>query len=269
MKPYIVIDVNNLAHRNWHALANVRGEFTHRTLFGMLRDISFLEEVLGPGRFVFCFDSETNFRKLECPGYKAKRPEPPDRGLLHGEIHDLKTILHNLGFRNCLCHHGFEADDLMAFITQRKGPEETVYLVSSDQDLYQLLADKVLIWDPHKKQTINKASLWVTHGATPGMWLDAKTLAGCPGDNIDGIPGVGMVTALKFLREELKPCKTSDKIILRDQLRCALVRRLVELPYRQEPAPTIKLVPDNLNLAKWKRILAEYKISKFQTPPGG
>ena len=78
-------------------------------------------------------------------------------------------------------------------------------IVSTDQDLWQLLSgDRVTVWNPRTKKMLTEQAFRERWGIGPSQWADVKAIAGCPGDGVPGVPGVGEKTAAKFMAGRLK-----------------------------------------------------------------
>jgi len=142
---------------------------------------------------------ETVFRRDLDPEYKAHRdPAPED---LHIQADRIAQIVEALGvpvFRL----PGFEADDLMATIVEKlRGEDITVYLVSRDKDLDQLLGERVRLFDPVKDEEVDVARMRENKGFGPDQAVEVQTLAGDSTDNVRGVEGVGIKTAAKLIAQ--------------------------------------------------------------------
>jgi 5'-3' exonuclease len=103
-----------------------------------------------------------------------------------------------------------EADDIIAYVCEKITDEEVI-IVSTDRDLVQLLTDNRLFHDGRtgsaeilsESDVIQKYNLipeyWQSH------WLMARAIAGDTSDGIPGIPGIGLNTAIKYVRHLLEP----------------------------------------------------------------
>jgi len=74
-------------------------------------------------------------------------------------------------------------------------------LVTSDKDYYQLLSDKVSMWDVSKEELITEESFKGKYCINPKQHVDVGALMGDSGDNIHGIPGWGDKTSIKAIQE--------------------------------------------------------------------
>lgn len=242
----IIIDCNYIAYTCRFALSEgltYRGNRTE-IIFGFLKEILSLSEHFNSDDFFFCWDSRESERKKLYPSYKANR-RPDDRpqeekeldAIAYKQFDEIRTkVLPDLGFKNIYMLEGYESDDLMAILSkQLPGPN---IVVSNDKDMYQILS-YCSLYSVSKKQLTTKIEFERTFKIKPEEWSEVKALAGCSGDNVEGIPGVGEKTAIKYLKGELNKGKVFTKIeeskTIRDRNRV-----LVSLPFKDMPLPVYK-----------------------------
>ncbi len=262
MTLWLILDVSNLAYRNFHVLPALRfNDVAMAVVFGIFRDILNLQEIHQSDNTVFCFDSRRSARRELFPGYKSNRRKKEltgDERAAHAELHNqvkrLRTkYLPFIGFRNVLVQNGCEADDLIASVClDNLGKGDRAVVVSTDSDLLQLLGDdQVTIWNPATKKPTNGKSFRKQWGIDPTLWADVKALAGCASDGVPGIEGVGEKTAVKFLSGCLKDTTKAYNGIVEGN---DLYRRnleLVRLPF--EGTRQFVLRPDEVTDARWDR----------------
>ena len=183
-------------------------------IYGFLRKLLYLSETMQSNQFIFAWDSkrEDCVRRALYAGYKD-RPNPvkgdDDKEKWERSYKQFSqlqhTVLPALGFRNSFQLKGFEADDIIATITKTYYPEDWggFVIVSSDEDLYQLL-DDCAMYLLSKKKFYTRTHLFEEYGITPTDWGRVKTIAGCSSDVVPGIEGVGAKTAAKFLAGKMK-----------------------------------------------------------------
>ena len=204
----LVLDCNFLCYRSLHTLENLA--FEERkvgVVFGFIKQMISLAEKFKTNQFIFCWDSRQSYRKLISPTYKGNRqrhfsPEEQETyDLGYAQFDELRQeVLPYLGFRNIFHQTGYEADDLIAWVVWRF-PDDTV-IVSSDSDLFQLLHNdrfnSIKIWN---FKTINDEGRFSKDwfGLKPKKWVEVKSIAGCNSDNVAGVPGVGEITAAKYV----------------------------------------------------------------------
>jgi 5'-3' exonuclease len=248
MTPLIVIDVSNLCHRAWHALAG-RGDMPSSpkdVIYSFLLTLGRLQRNFATDRFAFCFDHTVSERRKIFPEYKQKRKElaiaeARQRGILNEQIRALgKVHLPALGFSNIFRARGMESDDLMAAIARSRKQDEII-LVTSDNDMLQCLRKNVSIYSPSTRKLITPDTFMETYGIYPKQWADVKSMAGCQTDGVPGLLGVGELSALKYLRGELK--KTAPQYYWitceKGQKQIEGCLRLVKLPFVGCPVPEI------------------------------
>ena len=195
-----VIDGSSFIYRAYYAirshLSNRQGLPT-KAIFGFTSMLLKLLREWDPRYLVICFDAKgPNFRHRLFEEYKANRPSMPED--LAVQVPYIKEIVRAFGLP-ILEIEGFEADDLIASLVARL--DQPVIIVGGDKDLFPLLSQKVVMWDPMKDELITEEKIRERFGLPPEKLLDVRALAGDSIDNIPGVPGVGEKTALKLVRE--------------------------------------------------------------------
>jgi 5'-3' exonuclease len=156
---------------------------------------------------------------------------------------------------------GFEADDLIAQITKTYHDQKIV-IISTDEDLYQLLSENVSMYSIKKKQLYTEHNLWKDHRIIPKEWGEVKAIAGCTTDCIPGIEHVGEVTACKYITKKLPVSQKTYKAIKDGKSIIERNRKLVVLPL--EGTPSINLESkEKLNLKGFITISQRYGFSSF------
>ena len=152
-----------------------------------------------PNNVVFALDSKNYWRKEIYPQYKEHRKEERRKSVIDFAAFfpvadqfwkDLEETLQNFYFlrvENC------EADDIIAVITRNIKPDCKIINISTDKDMYQLMANKnYQQYDPVKKKIIRAIN--------PNMELNVKILTGDKSDNIPAVkPRTGVATAKKII----------------------------------------------------------------------
>jgi len=137
------------------------------------------------------FDIKTQtFKESQYGGYKANRAEMP--GDLVQQIPNIRRALE--GYRIPILQlEGYEADDVIGTLARKAAEEShTVYVVSSDKDMLQLVNDKVCVLNPPKDNLIcDAAKVEEILGVPPSKVVDVMALRGDSVDNIPGAPGIG------------------------------------------------------------------------------
>lgn len=246
MKPTLVVDSSYLCYRSMFTIGDL--SFADKgtgVIFGFLRQIQELAVRFKYPQFIFTWDSKKSFRRDVYPEYKRKdkslTPEMAELlDIAKPQFPVIRTqVLPRLGFNNNLIQAGLEADDMIAIAI--RGIPEISTIVSADNDLYQLLDANTSMWNIKDKRLYTKEDFVKEWGCPPQWWPVVKAIAGCDGDNVKGIPGVGYPTAIKYLKKELVKGKKFEAIQAGDELR----NRNYDLVYLPHPKTRpVELLPD-------------------------
>jgi len=137
------------------------------------------------------FDIKTQtFKESQYGGYKANRTEMP--GDLVQQIPYIRRALE--GYRIPILQlEGYEADDVIGTLARKAAAESySVFVVSSDKDMLQLVNDRVCVLNPPKDNLIcDAAKVEEILGVPPSKVVDVMALRGDSVDNIPGAPGIG------------------------------------------------------------------------------
>ena len=216
-------------------------------------------------RFIFCWDSETSLRKQLYPEYKAKRKhdEETEQYIEFFAVIQ-KEILPRIGFTNNLCIDGYEADDIIASIAKNENKMPLV-IYSEDSDLYQCLKPNVCMMSVKRASCEAKPSIMtpsrfvdmadVFGGVETSQWADVKAIAGCKTDNVEGIRGVGYITAAKYLLGKLKGNKKA--LIDNSKDTIEFTGKLVRLPFAGTP-DKFDIQADSFDRNAFLKILQNY-----------
>jgi DNA polymerase-1 len=143
---------------------------------------------------------EPNFRAKIYSEYKATRDRMPDD--LRSQEPLLYELFAALGIPT-VALGGFEADDIIGtFVTELgKNPDNSVYIVSGDKDLYQFVGENVAVYDTMKRLIARRKEAIEKFGVPPERVVDYLAIVGDSSDNIPGIPGFGPKKAEALITE--------------------------------------------------------------------
>jgi len=209
----LLIDGLNTFIRNFSVNPATNDDGLHvGGLAGSLKSIALAIRTTSPTACIVVFDGKggsTKRRKL-FPEYKANRKV--HRRLNRTDFHDgineeeamkrqivrLFDYLETLPVKTMM-FDGMEADDVIGYVCSNLYPDSEKVIYSMDKDFYQLINDKVSVYSPIKKMTIDEK--WIDHefGMTPNNYLIYRTLDGDKSDDIDGVKGCGHKTLQKKL----------------------------------------------------------------------
>ena len=146
------------------------------------------------------FDLKTQtFQEIEYKGYKANRSEMPQE--LVQQVPYIRRALEAYRIP-ILEQSGYEADDVIGTLaTQAVEKDYSVYVVSSDKDMMQLVNDRILILNPPKDNLIcDAAKVEEILGVPPERVIDVMALRGDSVDNIPGAPGIGDKGSVELIK---------------------------------------------------------------------
>lgn len=269
--PWLLVDVSCLAYRSMYAMPEVShdGELTG-ALFGVFRTVLNLMDLFATDRVAWFFDRGYGYRKMLWPSYKEDRRKARDlpwakeqHRQMRRQIFRLREkYLPEVGFRNIIGEDDYEADDVIASACLGLKAGSRAIIVSSDNDMYQMLSCSVSIWRPGVDQPYTMDFLLKEWGLSPSQWVEAKAIAGCPGDGVVGVRGVGIKTAAKFILGELNPkCKAFNAIVSGADIKERNLP-LVSLPF--VGTPEVTLHDDELSDRAWGKVMSDLGITTLR-----
>jgi 5'-3' exonuclease len=272
-QPLLVLDCHYICHRAFHSTRELAhgGKITG-VVFGFLKAISFFKDQFQTDRVAFCFEHPKLYRREVYPDYKNKRKARTDEERasyqeLAIQISELRQrYLPTIGFKNIFRYRGMESDDIMAAIAANAGEMDEVILITADSDLYQCIRENVRIYSPRAHLLLNQIWFEREYGITPRQWARVKAIAGCSGDGVPGIKGVGEITALKYLRGELPEKHLAYRSIQEGSDIIKRNRSLVKLPFKGCPVPEMQ--DDKISKKGWLEVCDQLGMrSLAQHPP--
>ncbi len=245
-------------------------------IFGFLSALLTSQEHFDAPHVIFCWDRGTSKRAKILPSYKANRRRPV-KGATPEQIAEMAedyrqvrrqmrmlhtTILPDLGYHNIFGVVGFEADDLIAKVSQKLPLDFTdlyddITIISADHDLLQCITPLVRMYSPATNKLWTVQEFKREYRIEVHQWPMVKQIAGCSSDNIQGIIGVGEKTAIKYIRGKLKRGKQYDRI-KEESGQIALNAILTTLPFRGTPPQNISTeLPDT---KQWQDAMCKLDI---------
>src|SRR5690625_3709042 len=193
----VLIDGNSLLFRAFYALPllhNDKGVYTN-AVYGFTNILLNILEEEEPSHILVAFDAgKTTFRHSTFKEYKGGRQKtPPELSEQFPLAKELLDAFHIPHYELEL----YEADDIIGTLAhQCKQEGWNVKVISGDQDLLQLVDDKVTV-DVTKKgvsevESYTPQTLEEKMEVKPEQIIDLKALMGDSSDNIPGVPGVGI-----------------------------------------------------------------------------
>jgi len=146
------------------------------------------------------FDLKTqSFQNIEYGGYKAQRTAMPDD--LAQQVPYIRRLLDAYHIP-ILEMTGFEADDVIGTLARQASEQgHTVYVVSSDKDMLQLVNERICVLNPPKDNLLcDAAKVEEILGVPPERVVDVMALRGDSIDNIPGAPGIGDKGSVEIIK---------------------------------------------------------------------
>ena len=201
MKVLYLFDGSAFLYRSFFALPplSTSSGFPTGAIYGFLRSILAILKTERPNYMAIVFDLPApTQRKLAYSEYKSKRPPTPDP--LKVQIPVIKELINLLGIK-LLEMPGYEADDLIAYLTQKAKREGfKVKIYSPDKDVLQLVeGNQVVVINPISEEVFDENKVIEKFGVPPQKLADYLALVGDKTDNIEGVKGVGPKTAINLL----------------------------------------------------------------------
>ena len=173
-------------------------------LFGFVNMILKLMKDEDPDYLACAFDSkEKTFRHERYPQYKANRPPMPQE--LQDQLPHLWEMLEVMNLP-VLKKPGVEADDIigtLAVAAEKEGLD--TYIVSGDKDFMQLINEHIFLYAPGTRKMpepiiFTPEKVVEKWGVDPEKIIDLLGLMGDSSDNVPGVAGVGVKTAVKLIK---------------------------------------------------------------------
>lgn len=227
----LIVDGLNNYIRMWVMMPTVNSDGVHvGGIVGYLQSLGKTIRTLNPTRVIVVFDGEggSKRRKKIYPEYKANRGHgvrlnrvydwASDDEESHQMLYQLSrvgTYLKNLPI-TLISIDNIEADDTIGYIVKELCYDDAdeIYISSTDKDFYQLINDKVKVWNPVQKKIIGEKEVKERFlNIPPKNILVFRSIDGDPSDNIPGVKGLGVKTIVKYF-----PFITEDKKITLDDI---------------------------------------------------
>lgn len=158
-------------------------------------------------------DQETvNFRRqLIGKTYKGTRDKQKNYEAFKS-ADDAARVAACLGIKN-MYPNTLEADDVIAWLCKEKYPNQKSVIISTDQDMLQLVNENTRVYSPTKDIIIDVDNFENITGVIREKYVEYKAIMGDKSDNISGIPGAGPKRALKILNDGISEQTDENKLL--------------------------------------------------------
>lgn len=240
------------------------------SIYKFLEKLLELSEKFSTNKFIFCFEGGNENRKRIYPSYKDCRtkrsPEIEDKlQRLYPQIKTLKSGLEQAGFQTEQVY-GYESDDLCASLIYNN-PEHDIILLTGDKDLFQCIRPWCSVYNIREDLLYNDLLFRQKKFNLPAdQFWRVLALAGDASDGIEGIPKVGMITAVKFLTKTLNPSHKVYSNIINNKQIYLDNSKIVKLPL--EGCPELKIKDVQLDFNGFNKFCQECSLIPFYTDIG-
>ena len=208
-KRLFLLDAYALIFRGYYAFIknpriNSKGMDTS-AIMGFMNSLMDVIKREKPDHLAVAFDNGgSQLRNDIFPEYKAHRDATPEAiKIAIPYIQELLKAMHI----PIIEVKGYEADDLIGTIAKQAEKQNyQVFMVTPDKDFAQLVSENIFMYKPARMG--NGIEIWGIPEVLekfeierPDQVIDFLGMMGDTADNIPGLPGVGEVTAKKFLKE--------------------------------------------------------------------
>ena len=267
-KPTLIVDSNAMAYRSLYTVGGLSnsGDKTG-IIFGFLHQIFSFAKKFKTTDIIFCWDSRKSLRRIIWNAdYKMSRVMK--RKVLTKEELKIQinafsqfdklreSVLYDLGFRNIFHREGLEADDLIACVLKKIRGK--VLILTNDEDLYQLINSDVSYFNLRTKEIMDEKAFINKYTISPKQWSEVKAIAGCKGDDVKGIKGVGEKKAINFILNRGTD-KDREKIIDHSDI-IEANKKLVCLPFQNVE---LKISKNKFTVNKFVDVFHEYNFKSF------
>lgn len=206
----LLLDTFYFLHRSFHSypkdLKNSKGIHTN-VVFGLAQTILDSLSEFNPSYIACGWESEElpSFRKDLYKDYQKTRVEmePDDLRIFRSQLPLAINLLDAFNIPR-LMENGFEGDDVVGTAAFKASKEVNVIIATSDQDLLQLINERINVFRPARppfvhKQIFNTEEFIKKYKFSPDKMIDYKALRGDPSDNIPGVKGIGEKIATELI----------------------------------------------------------------------
>ncbi len=197
-----LIDGSSNLYRSYHAIKNLSNSkgFPTNAIYGFTSMLVKLFQDHKPQYLGIVFDAKgPTFRHKVYQEYKATRPGIPDDLVL--QIPFVKRIVRGFNIK-ALELEGYEADDVIGTISKKAAAQGiATIIVSGDKDFYQLIEENITLLDTKNNTIIGLKEVQKRYGVEPEKIVEVLGLAGDSSDNVPGVAGVGIKTAIKLIQK--------------------------------------------------------------------
>lgn len=214
----LLLDGLNMYIRVWAAVPALNENGDHvGGIVGFLRSLGSIIKTIKPTRCILVFDGKggsvkrrkifsdykmgvrkkTNYNRFS--EFTSPETERESMGM---QLSRLMDYLQHFPI-DCISVDSVEADDVIGYIANdlMYSQFDEIVISSSDRDYFQLIDDKIKVYNPIKKILFDKNEVFNIHGIIQDNYMLYRALTGDTSDNVPGIKGIGINTLIKNVPE--------------------------------------------------------------------
>lgn len=193
MATILLVDASPLIYANFNSVGHFSTKAGEPTglRYGFARSVRSYTEKVGADKVCIAFDRPGPIHKAAgVEEYKSDRVATPEKQTMWDQIPALREMIGLTRWAQAEAE-GFEADDIIGHLARAFAQQDhSVYIITTDNDLVQLVSSKIKIWMPPKA----KAKAWFKDaafcrerfGVYPHALLHYRAVVGDKSDNISG-----------------------------------------------------------------------------------
>ena len=226
----LICDGLNTFIRVFSAIPTTNDDGVHiGGIIGFLKSIAYTTKMLNTTRTIIVFDGKggSSRRRKLYPEYKNKRKGKIRLNRIN-EYENIEDERHSMLMQLSRCVEyletlpltiisvdNVEADDVIAYISKQLLPKSNHIIMSTDKDFLQLVNNRISVWSPTKKKLYKPETLKEEYEITSNNFLTYRILEGDKSDNIPGVNGIGIKTAIKRFPQLLEEKNVSVDDLLK------------------------------------------------------
>jgi len=259
MEKLFIIDSHSLIYKAYYAIQNLtdsKGNSTN-AVYGFIKMLLKIIEIYNPDYLVSVFDaSKKTFRNELYADYKATRQAtPPD---LIQQFSVIKQIIEKINVP-VIQLANYEADDIIGTFAKKFSSQYSVYIISGDKDLTQIVDENITILNTKKGiseiDLIDKNAAEKKYEIKLRQFTDYLGLIGDSSDNVPGVKGIGPKTAIKLLNQfdSIESIYKNISLVSPESLKSKLIENK-EMAFLSKTLVTINInSPVELHLTRFNK----------------
>lgn len=222
----VLIDASSLLYRSFYGLKPLTTSQGQKVqaVYGFFKSLRQIFDSYQPSCVALVWDKGDSGRKIIYPDYKKNRQAPPSD--LLEQRHTIQTICDSIQIPQ-VGVAGYEADDVIySLALEYEDSFDTVFVVSPDKDLRQMVGPRCVVVDPIYRKVYTEEEFFKKYEFQPSQLSSYFGMVGDSADDIPGVAGVGDTTATALVKQ----FGTLDEIYNRlDEVASVSVKKKLEV----------------------------------------